>query len=99
MVLEDWIRSKYVRKEFLKRPGASNDRVDPGTHPALPSPLPDSPHFSPSLFTVTASCSVTCGRAVKSKADELCGWSGVEAYEKTGWMDKSGGAKTGVQSA
>ena len=51
MVLEDWIRSKYVRKEFLKRPGASNDRVDPGTHPALPSPLPDSPHFSFS-FTV-----------------------------------------------
>ena len=53
MVLEDWIRSKYVRKEFLKRPGASNDRVDPGTHqPSLPSPpLPDSPHFSFS-FTV-----------------------------------------------
>ena len=72
MILEDWIRSKYVRKEFLKRPGASNDRVDPGTHPAL-LPLFPTLHISPSLLRSTASCSVTCGRAVKSKADELCG--------------------------
>ena len=49
MILEDWIRSKYVRKEFLKRPGASNDRVDPGAHANPSPPLPNAPHFSPSL--------------------------------------------------
>ena len=94
--------SQQVRPEGIPQAPRRQQRPRrPRYTPSPPSLLLLFPtlHISPSLFTVTASCSVTCGRAVKSKADELCGWSGVEAYEKTGWMDKSGGAKSGVQSA